>query len=39
LYEYYKKGEKWENVKAYIECIFMLDKEARPASAGAEYSR
>jgi len=39
LYEYYQKGETWENVKSYIECIFALDKEARPASAGADYSR
>jgi hypothetical protein len=39
LYEYYEKGEKWENVKSYLECIFALDKEARPASAGAEYLR
>lgn len=39
LYEYYNEGEKWENVKPYIECIFALDNEARPASAGEKYAR
>jgi hypothetical protein len=39
LYQYYTKGEKWENVKAYVECIFALDSDARPASGGENYAR
>jgi hypothetical protein len=39
LYQYYMEGEEWENVKPYIECIFALDREAPPASAGENYAR
>jgi hypothetical protein len=39
LYQYYMEGKKWEEVKPYIECIFALDGEARPASAGEDYAR
>jgi hypothetical protein len=39
LYQYYIEGEKWEDVKPYIECIFVLDGAARPASAGENYTR
>jgi hypothetical protein len=39
LYQYYTEGEEWENVKPYIECIFELDDEAHPASAGENFAR
>jgi hypothetical protein len=39
LYQYYIEGEEWDNVKPYIECIFELDDEARPASAGENFAR
>ena len=39
LYQYYTEGEKWENVKPYVECIFSLDSQARAASGGENYAR
>lgn len=39
LNEYFLHRAPWHEVKPYIECIFELDKEVRPASAGERYVR
>lgn len=39
LAEYFSRRAPWSEVKPYIECIFSLDKEARPSSAGDKYAR
>jgi hypothetical protein len=37
LNEFFVRRAPWNEVKPYIECIFTLDTDARPASAGARY--
>ncbi len=39
LNDYFTRRTPWPEVKPYIECIFALDSEARPASAGEGYGR
>lgn len=39
LYGYFQRQARWDEVKPYIECLFVLDSEVRPASAGEAYSR
>lgn len=39
LNDYFVRRASWNEVKPYIECIFALDKEVRPASAGERYTR
>lgn len=33
------RRSSWEEVKPYLECIFTLDAQARPATAGEGYAR
>lgn len=39
LAEYFTRRAPWGEVKPYVECIFALDQEVRPASAGEKYAR
>lgn len=39
LNDYFIRRAAWSEVKPYLECIFTLDDEVRPASAGDDYSR
>ena len=39
LNDHLVRRASWSEVKPYIECVFTLDKEARPASAGEKYAR
>lgn len=39
LNDYFSRRAAWNEVKPYIECIFSLDKEVRPASSGEKYAR
>jgi hypothetical protein len=39
LNDYFARRAPWNEVKPYIECIFALDREVRPASAGEKYAR
>jgi hypothetical protein len=39
LNEYFVGRAPWTEVKPYVECVFPLAKEVRPASAGAKYAR
>lgn len=39
LNDYFVRHAPWSEVKPYIQCIFTLDTDARPASAGERYAR
>lgn len=39
LNDYFVRRTPWNELKPYIECIFALDKDVRPASAGEKYAR
>ena len=39
LNEYFIRRAPWPEVKPYIQCIFTLDSDSRPASAGEHYTR
>lgn len=39
LADHFARRTPWGEVKPYMECIFALDSEARPASGGERYSR
>lgn len=39
LNDFYVRRAHWSEVKPYIQCIFTLDIDVRPASAGARYGR
>ena len=39
LNDYFERRASWDEVKPYIECVFTLDTNARPGSAGEKYAR
>lgn len=39
LNDYFVRRASWNEVRPYIQCIFALDIDARPASAGDRYAR
>ena len=38
LHGYFLRRAEWVEVRPYLECLFVLDTEVRPASAGEAYS-
>jgi len=38
LYSFYQRKSPWSEVKPYLECVFELDAQVRPASALAGYA-
>lgn len=38
LNSFYKRQSPWSEVKPYLECVFALDSQVRPASAGNGYA-